>query len=192
MPVTLANEHLQVTVSPELGASVMGMRARLHRGWTALMPEPGSPDCDLAAASFIMAPYSNRIADGRFTFGDRVYQLDDGVKHAMHGCVRKRPWQVLDVSPTHVRLRFRSSEHAPVNWPWPFHVEVEYALDGPTFTSAFVLTNRGDCAMPAGFGFHPYFLRSPSRAGEPVDVQFNTTAVFPDAYGTRIPVCWVH
>ncbi|MSP54400.1 MAG: hypothetical protein EXR69_02155 [Myxococcales bacterium] len=187
MPVTLANDHLQVTVSPQLGASLMGLRARLPRGWTALMPEPGSAGCDLAAASFVMAPYSNRISGGRFTFGGRGYALEDGQRHAMHGCVRKRPWQVLDVGPTRVRLRFRSSDHAAVNWPWPFEVEVSYALDGPTLTSSFVLTNRGDSPMPAGFGFHPYFLRAPSREGEAVSVQFKTAAVYPDAHGTRIP-----
>ncbi len=190
MPVTLETDRVRLTISPELGGSVMGLRALVAGRWVGLMPEPGTPGCDLAAASFIMAPYSNRIADGRFAFDRRPYQLQNGANHAIHGDVRKRPWRVQSSAASSLELAFRSAEHEGVNWPWPFDADLSYAVDGATITTTLVLTNRGDSRMPAGFGFHPYFLREPldaPAAASPPSLKFRTTATYPDANGTRIP-----
>ncbi len=187
MPLLLQNESLQVPIEPALGASWMGLRARVGDRWLSLMPEPGLDGCGLKASSFIMAPYSNRIAEGSFRFAGVTHTLQNAANHAIHGDVRKRPWTVLLATPTTIRLAFRSGQHDGVNWPWPFDVEVTYTLDGPAFSSRLILTNRGETPMPAGLGFHPYLVRSPTRVGEPVVVQFTTTGTYPDASGTRIP-----
>ena len=114
----LGNDQVQATVSPEWGGSLMGLRARVGDRWVALMPEAGLPGCDLAAASFVMAPYSNRIAEGRFSFGGVVHQLQNGANHAIHGDVRKRRWTLVHADLGEVRLGFASTEFPDINWPW--------------------------------------------------------------------------
>ena len=49
------------------------------------------------------------------------------------------------------------------------------------------LTNRGDTAMPGGFGWHPYFSRYLTREGELVMLEFPLEGAYPDADDTRIP-----
>ena len=73
-----------------------------HGNWIALLPEPESSD--LAASSFLMIPYSNRIAGGSFRFAGQQYQLAKGENHAIHGDVRKRPWVVIEQRPACAKL----------------------------------------------------------------------------------------
>lgn len=41
--------------------------------------------------------------------------------------------------------------------------------------------------MPAGLGWHPYYNRTLSRAGEPVLLHFQVQSVYPDVNDNRIP-----
>ena len=84
------------------------------------MPEIDEPGCDLAAASFLMVPYSNRIADGSFTFAGECHQLQNGEQYAIHGDVRKRAWHVEEQQPHRLICSFSSAEYNDINWPWPF------------------------------------------------------------------------
>lgn len=183
--IELANSHLQLRVDAHRGAGWLGLRVNRHGQWIAVLPEPESSD--LAASSFLMIPYSNRIAGGLFRFGGQLHRLANGDNHAIHGDVRKRPWTILDERPSGVTLRFDSREHIDVNWPWAFSAEVAFELVGSTLESRLCLRNLSDTAMPAGFGFHPYFLRSLSPNGEHARVQFSAAGVYPDSLDTRIP-----
>ena len=134
-----------------------------------------------------MIPYSNRIENGRFTFAGQTYQLANGASHAIHGDTRKRVWRVSESTETRLSCSFESSEYEAVNWPWPFAATVTYELDAMTFCSEITLWNRGETPMPAGFGWHPYFMRSLTRPDEPVNLQMQVTHAYPDANGNRIP-----
>lgn len=183
----LENEDLRVAIAPDKGASLFGFWTKQNGAWVALMPDVQAPGADLAAASFIMAPYSNRIANGTFAFEGSRFALAGAETHAIHGDVRKRPWRVTQATSRRACLFFTSVEHENVNWPWPFEVSVDYALDGATFTAHLLLCNRGESVMPAGLGFHPYLNRHLTRQGEPVRVCFAVKGIYPDAGGDRIP-----
>ena len=178
--LTLQTGELRLRVSPTLGASLLALDAHTAGGWAPILAD--TERCDLAAASFLMVPYSNRVADGAFRFDGRAVRLGNAENHAIHGEVRKRPWRVIEATTELARLGFRSADHGGLSWPWAFDVEVEYALRGSCFSSVLRLTNRADSPMPAGFGFHPYFVRD-----EPVRVRFGVRGIFPDVHGTRIP-----
>lgn len=184
-PIDLWTAQLHVTVDPDRGAGLLGLRVRRGERWMSLMPEPATSD--LAASSFLMVPYSNRVANGRFTFGGQAYQLANAENYAIHGDVRKRPWAVVAQASSSTRLAFQSREHPGVNWPWAFSCSVTFTLLGNRLHSQLSVRNESDSPMPAGLGFHPYFLRALSRAGEPIFVQFSVKGVYPDALGTRIP-----
>lgn len=187
MALHLENDTLQLLINPDVGASWEGLRVRRRGEWLPLLPEPGVDGCDLPASSFLMAPYCNRIAGGRFTFDGVEHQLADAAKHAIHGDVRKRPFEVRDLGPQSTDLVFESTRHTAVNWPWPFDLRVRYSLEGMSVTTRLELTNRGTTTMPAGFGLHPYFRRALTHPGEPLLVQFHSEGVYPDAFETRVP-----
>ena len=71
------------------------------------MPDVGDPTYDRDSASFLMVPYSNRIENGRFTFLKKEYQLDNVEQQAIHGDVRRRPWNTEESSTDRGRIWLR-------------------------------------------------------------------------------------
>ncbi|MFZ5480556.1 MAG: aldose 1-epimerase [Myxococcota bacterium] len=168
----LQNDRLLLHLAPDVGAGVLAFESLAHG---PLMAPSGG---ELGASSFLMVPYSNRVADGAFTFHGRRVRLDEPERHAIHGVVRKRPWEVVSATATAATLRYR---HGGGAWPWPFLAEVDYALDGASLVTRLRVRNLGDDRMPAGLGFHPYFVREDAVVG------FRVAGIYPDAHGTRIP-----
>jgi len=185
--VALENQHLRAILTPNPGVSLLALSARRGDTWLDLTPDAREPDCDLKCASFLMVPYSNRVENGAFTFQGHRYQLERGAEHAIHGDVRTRPWEIAAQTQTHLCCTFDSRAHENVNYPWPFSVRAEYEIEDRAFIARLTLWNRGDAAMPAGFGWHPYFNRTLTNPSEPVHLCFQAQAAYPDANDNRIP-----
>ena len=186
-PILLESSCLRTAIDPDQGTSLHSFEIQREDTWLSLMPRIGDPACDLAAASFLMVPYSNRIANGAFAFAGRSYQLANAEQHAIHGDVRNRPWVVAEKTPHRLVCTFDSTDHDEVNWPWPFAVCAEYQLSEQTLQQRLRLWNRGDGPMPAGFGWHPFFNRTLTRGDEPVHLHFEVQSAYPDDNNTRIP-----
>lgn len=185
--ITLENPQLRLVVDPQQGVNVLAFFVRRPQGWLPVMPNVHGGQSDLKASSFILIPYSNRIAGGRFTFQGQTYQLANGERHASHGDVRGRAWQVDSVNATTIHCSFDSRTYADANWPWPFTATLDYSLQENALFSRLTVTNEGASAMPAGLGWHPYYNRTLTRAGEPVLLHFQAPLVYPDANDNRIP-----
>ena len=175
--ITLHSGHLRVTVAPEAGASLVSGEANLAGEWIHLL-RPTPPEAVAAGnsslmASFILAPWSNRLRDARFGFNGRSYQLRANTPegYAIHGDVRRRPWQIQHLSQESVTLTFDSRSCDDINFPFPFTVRARYSVEGGSLHSELTLTNTGRESMPAGLGFHPYFNRG-LTPGEDVDLTF--------------------
>ncbi|MFV0285558.1 MAG: aldose epimerase, partial [Demequina sp.] len=139
-------------------------------------------------ASYPLVPWSNRIRDGLLRFAGRRYQLrvnwPDGT--AIHGAGWDYPWTVAEQSSDRVALTFTSHDVYGVNWPWSFTARFSYALVGDDFVWTYAVANDSHETFPAGFGHHPYFLRS--VAGSPdarlavlCETAFALTGGMPDA-----------
>ncbi len=185
--VMLENDQLRLAVDPQQGVNVLGFFVRRDQGWLTVMPDVRGGKSDLKASSFVLIPYSNRIEKGHFTFQGQPYQLANGERHASHGDVRGRAWQVATVTATAIHCTFDSRTYADANWPWPFTATLQYSIREDTLFSRLTVTNEGDSPMPAGLGWHPYYNRTLSRAGEPVLLHFRAPLVYPDANDNRIP-----
>lgn len=183
----LENDRLRLVVDPQQGVNVLAFDVQRGNGWLSVMPDARGGQSDLKASSFVLIPYSNRIEGGRFTFQSQAYQLANGERHASHGDVRGRAWQVDTVNATALHCSFDSRVFGDVNWPWPFTATLAYTLQESTLFSRLTVTNQGGSAMPAGLGWHPYYNRMLTRAGEPVQLQFQVQSVYPDANDNRIP-----
>ncbi|WP_102128286.1 aldose 1-epimerase [Deinococcus planocerae] len=157
---TVSSAALTLEVLPDLGASVLNLRAASGRPVMRTV-DPGGVETSSQCACFTLLPYSNRIRDARFTFGGRDIQLRVTTKDGLtqHGDVRNRPWQVTRVSDRHLRCEFDSRAFPDVNWPWAFTARAEYLLHGPHLDLSVTLTNADTSEMPAGLGLHPYFAR---------------------------------
>jgi aldose 1-epimerase len=180
---TLESAIWKLEVMPEVGASIKGLYACPGDTWVAVMRETPREAVEKRNpskfASFILAPFSNRIRDAHFTFRGREYQLrptsDDG--NTQHGDVRGRSWTVVHADGQMLECRIDSRGFPNFNYPFPFITSVTYRLYGSTFETILVLTNAGDEAMPAGFGLHPYFRRFILGSGE-VQLGFEAAGVY--------------
>ncbi len=184
---TLSNQRLKLTVDPNQGVNVLAGYVQRQGQWLPFMPDTTAGDSDLKASSFLLVPYSNRIENGHFTFQGKEYQLANGARHASHGDVRGRPWQITEQSATTIACAIDSRSFGDMNWPWPFTATVSYALKENTLASQLTVTNKGETSMPAGLGWHPYYNRTLMREGEEIRLHFQAPLVYPDANDNRIP-----
>lgn len=159
----LQNKHWQVGILPQTGASVAYGRVRYGGVWLDVMRPTAEQDYGNSSltSSFLMIPWSNRLREGKIHHNGIIYQLrnikSDGT--AMHGDVRQREWTVLHADETTIRLSLDSTKQENINFPFKFQTEVEYKLCDADFRMTIKLKNIDQRDFPAGFGFHPYFVR---------------------------------
>lgn len=110
------------------------------------------------AGSYPLAPYSNRIRDGVFTFNGARHALESvpGRPQAIHGAGLFQPWQVRNHTPDSIDLVLNQPAGV-LGWPWPFECVQRYRLDARGLSLSLSLINQGDSPMPCGLGIHPYF-----------------------------------
>lgn len=192
--VLLESDTWRLWCDPAKGVQWMAAEVCREGCWYAVTPDcrpsdgprAGQSETDpLPAASFHMLPYSNRIRDGRFEFQGKQIQLQNAQTHAIHGALRKLPWTIVDSSSSSLICQFDSREGQTINWPWPISATIEHSITNERLSSHITLTNQGDTDMPAGFGWHPYFVRNINGA-EPL-LTLPVTGVFPDASGDCLP-----
>lgn len=142
-----------LTLAPETGGSVQAWRWRGHDVLRAGR-EGGGP---LEMAGFPLAPFSGRIAKGRFAFDGREISLPPNFlpePHAIHGQAWQARW---DLAARSDREAVMTYNHGGDVWPWPYRVEQRFVLRDTGLTVSLSLTNLADTPMPAGIGWHPYF-----------------------------------
>jgi aldose 1-epimerase len=162
--ITLENTHWRAGILPETGASLAYGSVRQNDQWVDVFrpTDPADYGNSSQCASFIMLPWCNRIKDGVLRAGGQAYQLrttkDDGT--ARHGDVRGRAWKVTEQSNTMVRLALHSDDYPDMNWPFRFMAGTAYWLEDHSFHWSLDLTNVDTQPFPAGFGHHPYFVKT--------------------------------
>jgi len=158
-------------LAPDAGGRVLSLSSETSAGrrdWLVPVQADGWPaDAWPKGGMFPLAPFSNRIRDGRLHWRGRVLRLDryPGQAHPLHGHAQAGRWHVLTVGGNHVDMRY---EHPPgaAGWPWAWRLDQAVRLAESGLTVGLALTNQSAEAMPAGLGLHPYFtaLRARLRA----------------------------
>lgn len=168
-PMVLELDRVRLRVDHRKGGGIVDAHWLRDGAWLPVIARsvPGE-DPTVNQASFIMAPWCNRVRDAVFSWNGRRIAMrpDPRDGTAMHGDVRKRAFEVLDRSPVSARLRFDSRSFPDVNFPWPFAVETRFEVGGASITQEVTLTNTSDEPFPCGVGLHPYFPRR--QGAEPV------------------------
>lgn len=159
--IRLQAADIALELAPAVGGSVVSLS---YRGQDVLRRATGA---DLAAgrvlgmAAFPLVPFAGRIEHGRFEFRGRTVHLPPGLPgeaHAIHGQGWQRPWAVTAQSADTATLVF---EHPGDDWPWRYRATQAFQVQPGRMRLDLVLENLGDEPMPAGLGWHPYFVRPP-------------------------------
>lgn len=133
-----------------------GLRTLTYEGRDILYGYDETAMAD-AGRGQVLAPWPNRIADGRYEFGGREYLLphtEPKLANASHGLVRWMPWHLVEQDAHSVRVGV--TLHPQPGWAWTLRLEITYSLDAGGLTVTPSMTNLSTSACPFGFGMHPY------------------------------------
>jgi aldose 1-epimerase len=117
-----------------------------------------------AGAGQVLAPWPNRIRDGRYTWNEHTYQLalsEPEYDNAIHGLVRWVPWKAVELSADAVTLSYALPPHP--GYPWALELSTTWSVGADGLRASHTATNRSGSPAPFGFGVHPY-LRVPGTA----------------------------
>lgn len=142
-------------VIASIGATV---RSLTHRGRDLVVPfEPDEVRPSFRGAT--LAPWPNRVVDGRYSFGGVERQLpltEPARSHAIHGLASWLDFEAVDKGSDHVTLA--AVIQPQTAYPWRVVVTTTFSLgpDGLVQT----VTARNESAEPApwGTGPHPYLV----------------------------------
>jgi aldose 1-epimerase len=171
--LTLANRRSdwRLQLIPSRGGSVLAIEAHHEGQWLPVAHPTGHDalrdDLRLRYSSYALLPYSNRIPHGNVPTGyacptKRPLPSNwPGLTHPMHGLGWLMPWRIAQrCGQKHGRdatliLDWRGGEA----WPWPMRGEQRLRLlERKVLQMDLRLTNTGTEPMPAGLGWHPYFM----------------------------------
>ena len=185
MRLILQSERLRLAVLPRVGGGISDFSMRDSDGRFQAILRPAALEQvrghhELAA--FPMMPWPNRVAGGRFRFDGSDYAMppdwEDG--SAIHGYVKNRQLNVAEHQTHLIRLRFSSIVYNEIVFPAPFECEVEYRLSNSSLAVVMTVRNTGARElMPAGVGFHPYFMRHLWEMDDEVEVRVDFEGRYP-------------
>lgn len=162
---------LRLALRPDLGGAIAGL---WHHGVPVMRSEePLQLSRALKSACYPLIPYSNRIAQGRFNWQGRPYQLAlnfDGSPHPLHGVGYLSRWRLEPPSATSgpAEVALSLDHRADAGWPFDFLARQLFQLSPTSLRLELSITNTAALPAPVGLGWHPYF---PKRARSRIHVE---------------------
>jgi aldose 1-epimerase len=149
-----ADGHEAIVV--EVGGGLRGYRAgdaEILDGYAADEVCPGS-------AGQVLAPWPNRIRDGRYSFRGEPHQLsltEPEHHNAIHGLVNWLPWRRVERTPA--RLVVECDLWPQPGYPWALRLRTHWSVGADGLRAEHEATNLGPSACPFGLAAHPYLRR---------------------------------
>ncbi len=161
--IGLARGALRLDLVPEIGGAIAGFRSEAPGGtihWLrAMTPAAIAAGAAGGAACVPLVPYSNRVRDRSFRFEGRTVRMVHPIPDAEHGQGWLAPWHVASTGTDRATLVF--DHPAAEDWPFAYRARQDFALTDGGLEVRIEIGNAGETRMPAGFGLHPYFPRTP-------------------------------
>ncbi|WP_355660871.1 aldose 1-epimerase [Halomonas salifodinae] len=162
MPL-LRHGDLEAGLAPACGGAFTHLRWKGQELLRPLLGEPEPlPEGPRHSGGYVLAPYSNRIAEATFPWQGEGVSLRRNFgdhPHSLHGFAWQRPWACRNAGQHHATLVL--NHPGDEDWPWRCLVYQEVRLGPAALSLSLGLVNRDIRAMPAGLGWHPYFHRTP-------------------------------
>ena len=112
----------------------------------------------------MLAPWPNRVIDGRYELGGEQFQLpltEPARGHALHGLASWLDFVATSQSASAVALEATIEPQA--GYPWRLRVSVTNTLTDDGLATTVTATNLSETAAPFGTGPHPYLVAGPGR-----------------------------
>lgn len=142
----------------------VGAKARSYAvGGRNVFTPFGADEVAPAGHGALLAPWPNRLRDGRYAYGGTEYQVDISeppTSTALHGLVMWQRWQVVAVDDAAhaegaaVTLELRLAPSG--GYPFDLRLVVTYRLGADGLRVTARATNLGSQTAPYGIGFHPW------------------------------------
>jgi aldose 1-epimerase len=147
---TLTNGDAEAVINL-VGSALVGLRFGNH----IVIPEVNLAPKTYAGS--LLAPWPNRIAQGRYKFEGLDHQLEirDGLGNALHGLVDQSTAEVVETRAGFLKLA--TKVEAAAGYPWNLIVEATFDLTADELVISYFVTNVGSGNAPVGIGTHPYF-----------------------------------
>lgn len=151
----IESPDLVATISPMHGA-VARLRDKFGADWLwrKSIGDPYEPE---SGGIFPMIPYANRVAGGSFRWrGENIHLPDIGLgqNHALHGDAWMNNWSVVERSEERAVLR-----HLGIFGPFEYQATQTVRVADSSLTLSIDVAHVGECPVPYGVGFHPWFFR---------------------------------
>jgi len=149
-----------------LASSGATLAALTHAGRDLVMPFDPAASLGAGYQGRTLAPWPNRISDGRYTFDGVSFEAprnEHATAAALHGLASFVSWDVE--SSASDRVTFSLDLPGTPSYPFDVRLRTQYLLDAEG--GLFVLisgTNEGPTDAPLGLSAHPYLT-----CGTPVD-----------------------
>ena len=114
-----------------------------------------------------LAPWPNRIVDGRYSFAGTDYQVpltEPARSHALHGLASWLDFEAIDKGPSHVVLS--ATIEPQTGYPWRIVVETGFALTADGLTQTVRARNVSTAPAPWGTGPHPSLVAGDGRVDD--------------------------
>jgi aldose 1-epimerase len=105
----------------------------------------------------VLAPWPNRLSDGRYRFGDRQGRAawdEPQRRNAIHGLVRWLAWELRGRAQNSLTLGCVLQPQP--GYPWRIALDVDYHVGRNGLTVRSTVRNLDGAPAPFGIGFHPY------------------------------------
>ncbi|WP_129138570.1 aldose 1-epimerase [Modicisalibacter coralii] len=160
--LTLSSPTWQLALTPPLGGGVSRLALAGRDVLRPLGPGLAGAEAEAVRQSggYMLAPYSNRIADAVFPWEGETVRLTPNFgdhPHSLHGLAWQRAWAVESRGASEASLVF--DHPGDSDWPWRCRLRQSWRIEGHCVRLMLEVENHDDRDMPAGLGWHPYFLR---------------------------------
>lgn len=142
------------------------LRALTFEGRDLIVPF-GADEVRPAYRGVTLAPWPNRIVDGRYSFGGAEHRLpltEPERGHALHGLAGWLEFAVREAVVDRVVLG--AVIEPQTGYPFRVEVTVEYSADGAGLHQRVIGRNIGADAAPWGTGPHPYLTAGDDRVDD--------------------------
>jgi aldose 1-epimerase len=130
----------------------------VHHGDQPLLHGYEPDELPPAGAGQLLAPWPNRIDNGKYSFNGADLQLalsEPARSTAIHGLTRWENWTAIRHDADAVLLR--CEPHGQQGYPFGLEIDAEYRVDAEAGLRVTITArNRGSQQAPYGNGMHPY------------------------------------
>lgn len=115
----------------------------------------------------LLAPWPNRVVDGRYSFGGVEHELaltEPKRGHALHGLAAWLDFAEVSVERDAVALA--ATIEAQEGYPYRLDLLVTFEVDDEGLHQTVTATNTGERTAPFGTGPHPYLVAGPGSVDD--------------------------